>query len=59
MARAAQTIVEEANYSPIQKSLLQRWILSFGTVNFDLEKGPDLETLWPPLGISKEEKDNM
>lgn len=41
------------------KHLLQRWILSIGVVNFDLEKGPDLERLWPPLDISREEKDNM
>ena len=43
----------------VEKSLLQRWILSIGVVNFDLEKGPELETLWPPLSISREERDNM
>ncbi|PWN29580.1 DUF1630-domain-containing protein [Jaminaea rosea] len=43
----------------VEKRLLQRWILSIGVVNFDLEKGPDLETLSPPLDISREERDNI
>ena len=38
---------------------LQRWVLSVGCVNFDLEKGPDLEFLYPSLGISREERDNI
>jgi hypothetical protein len=38
---------------------LQRWILSVGCVNFDLDKGPDLEFLYPSLGISQEERDNI
>ncbi len=42
-----------------ERRLLQRWILSIGCVTFDLELGPDLEFLYPPLGISKEEKDNI
>lgn len=43
----------------VEVKLLQRWILSTGCVNFDLEKGPDLESLSPPLDISREEKDNI
>ncbi|PWN35703.1 DUF1630-domain-containing protein [Meira miltonrushii] len=38
---------------------VQRWVLSVGCVNFDLEKGPDLEFLYPSLGISREERDNI
>lgn len=38
---------------------MQRWVLSVGCVNFDLELGPDLEFLYPPLGISREERDNI
>lgn len=38
---------------------LQRWLLSIACVNFDLELGPDVEFLYPPLEISKEEKDNI
>ena len=43
----------------MDRKALQRWILSVGVVNFDLDLGPDVEFLYPPLGISKEEKDNM
>lgn len=39
--------------------LLQRYVLSIGIVNFDLDLGPDLEFLYPPLGISREERDNI
>ncbi|WFC99776.1 hypothetical protein MYAM1_002521 [Malassezia yamatoensis] len=42
-----------------QRGALQRWILSIALVNFDLELGPDVEFMYPPLGISKEEKDNI
>lgn len=42
-----------------QRNALQRWILSLALVNFDLELGPDVEFMYPPLGISKEEKDNI
>ncbi|CAO1618417.1 unnamed protein product [Sympodiomycopsis kandeliae] len=68
LANAAHAIAEEDSKSSslaktttglVEKALLQRWILSIGIVNFDLEKGPDLESLWPPLSISKEEKDNI
>lgn len=38
---------------------LQRWMLSIACVHFDLELGPDVECMYPPLGISKEEKDNI
>ena len=33
---------------------LQRWMLSIACVHFDLELGPDVECMYPPLGISKE-----
>ena len=42
-----------------QRNALQRWVLSLALVNFDLELGPDVEFMYPPLGISKEEKDNI
>lgn len=38
---------------------MQDWLLSIACVNFDLELGPDVEFLYPPLDISKEEKDNI
>ncbi|TKY90668.1 hypothetical protein EX895_000666 [Sporisorium graminicola] len=41
------------------REAMQRWVLSVGCVNFDLELGPDLEFLYPPLGISREERDNI
>ncbi|CAO1627971.1 unnamed protein product [Parajaminaea phylloscopi] len=54
------SLLAPENYqSSVETNLLQRWILSVGCVNFDLEKGPDLESLSPPLDISKEEKDNI
>ena len=40
-------------------AMLQRWMLSLACVNFDLELGPDVEFMYPPLEISKEEKDNI
>lgn len=45
--------------SDLDESAVQRWVLSVGCVNFDLEKGPDLEFLYPSLGISREERDNI
>lgn len=54
--RLSVTSTEQLN---VERNLLQRWILSIGCVNFDLEKGPDLELLSPPLDISREEKDNI
>ncbi|WFD18887.1 hypothetical protein MCAP1_001100 [Malassezia caprae] len=38
---------------------LRQWVLSVACINFDLELGPDVEFLYPPLEISKEEKDNI
>lgn len=43
----------------LDEAALQRWVLSIGCVNFDLERGPDLEFLYPSLGISREERDCM
>lgn len=60
--------VKESSLAPLvgldslSKSIeasLQRWVLSIGCVNFDLDKGPDLEFLYPSLGISREERDNI
>ncbi|CEH18573.1 Uncharacterized conserved protein [Ceraceosorus bombacis] len=45
--------------SELRREALQRWVLSVGCVNFDLDRGPDLEFLYPPLGISREERDNI
>lgn len=53
-APAAISAVSES-----QRTALQRWVLSLALVNFDLELGPDVEFMYPPLGISKEEKDNI
>ncbi|SPC65548.1 uncharacterized protein UHOD_00684 [Ustilago sp. UG-2017b] len=43
----------------LDREAMQRWVLSVGCVNFDLELGPDLQFLYPPLGISREERDNI
>ncbi|EPQ27383.1 uncharacterized protein PFL1_04922 [Pseudozyma flocculosa PF-1] len=43
----------------LDREAMQRWVLSVGCVTFDLELGPDLEFLYPPLGISREERDNI
>jgi hypothetical protein len=59
---SAKTAVSTAGASSLSPSIqagMQRWILSVGCVNFDLEKGPDLEFLYPSLGISREERDNI
>lgn len=48
-----------AAVSENQRGALQRWVLSLALVNFDLDMGPDVEFMYPPLGISKEEKDNI
>lgn len=53
---AASTV---SSLSEAVQAGMQRWILSVGCVNFDLEKGPDLEFLYPSLGISREERDNI
>lgn len=48
-----------SSHSTLDEFAVQRWVLSVGCVNFDLEKGPDLEFLYPSLGISREERDNI
>lgn len=45
--------------SPLARQALQQWFLSVACVNFDLELGPDVEFMYPAVGISKEEKDNI
>lgn len=56
---SAKTAAAISSPTPSVQAGLQRWILSIGCVNFDLEKGPDLEFLYPSLGISREERDNI
>ncbi|CAO1619207.1 unnamed protein product [Jaminaea pallidilutea] len=51
--------IDEDDERQLEKKLLQRWILSIGCVNFDLERGPDLESLSPHLDISREERDSI
>ncbi|EST10053.2 DENND6 [Kalmanozyma brasiliensis GHG001] len=50
---------KQLNSLNLDRESMQRWVLSVGCVNFDLELGPDLEFLYPPLGISREERDNI
>ena len=38
---------------------LWQWILCICTVNFDLDKGQDLESVYPPLDFTNAEKKNM
>jgi hypothetical protein len=38
---------------------LWRWILCICTVNFDLDKGQDLEFVYPPLEFTNEEKKTL
>lgn len=52
-------VPEVAPVAPDDLGALRRWVLSVACINFDLELGPDVEFLYPPLEISKEEKDNI
>ncbi|KAL9936964.1 hypothetical protein V8E36_004199 [Tilletia maclaganii] len=38
---------------------LQRWLLAFGCVTFDLDRGPELEFLAPALDLNAQERDNI
>lgn len=58
-AAASQGEAQHAHRGALDEAALQRWVLSVGCVNFDLERGPDLEFLYPSLGISREERDCM
>ncbi|PWZ02584.1 DUF1630-domain-containing protein [Testicularia cyperi] len=60
-ARPSSSSSSAAPNAPLRldREAMQRWVLSVGCVNFDLELGPDLEFLYPPLGISREERDNI
>lgn len=64
LSRSASAQKKAGSAAPVSKlnldrEAMQRWVLSVGCVNFDLELGPDLEFLYPPLGISREERDNI
>lgn len=41
------------------RAALQRWILALAVVTFDLDLGPDVEALYPPLALSQAEQDNI
>lgn len=55
----ASTLLEVVTAPLSDEAALQRWVLSVGCVTFDLERGPELEFLYPSLGISREERDNI
>ncbi|KAH9902816.1 DUF1630-domain-containing protein [Cubamyces lactineus] len=44
---------------PEKVSKLHRWILSLVTVNFDLEVGPKITSVYPPLRLSHVESQNI
>ncbi|WFD33446.1 hypothetical protein MCUN1_000259 [Malassezia cuniculi] len=48
-----------AAVAPEARRALQHWVLATAVVNFDLDRGPDVEFLYPPLAISQAEKDNI
>ncbi|KZT20425.1 DUF1630-domain-containing protein [Neolentinus lepideus HHB14362 ss-1] len=44
---------------PDELSRVRRWILGFATVNFDLEFGPTVESVYPYVWLSPSESDNI
>ncbi|KAI0710037.1 DUF1630-domain-containing protein [Earliella scabrosa] len=44
---------------PEKVAKLRRWILGLATVNFDLEVGPKITSMWPPLCLSHSEAQNI
>ncbi|KAH9945275.1 DUF1630-domain-containing protein [Epithele typhae] len=45
--------------SPEKVAKLRRWILSLVTVNFDLDVGPKITSMYPPLGLTHAEAQNI
>ncbi|KAI0711896.1 hypothetical protein C8T65DRAFT_708036 [Cerioporus squamosus] len=44
---------------PEKLSRLRRWIMGLVTVNFDLEVGPKITSIYPPLSLSQSEAENI
>lgn len=51
--------IDIAPVAPDMHRALQRWVLAVAVVTFDIDLGPDVEFLYPPLPISQAEKDNI
>ncbi|KAH7928067.1 DUF1630-domain-containing protein [Leucogyrophana mollusca] len=47
------------NFEPEKLLRMRKWILAFVIVNFDLDVGPVVQGLHPPLWLSQEEKENI
>ncbi|KAH9856489.1 DUF1630-domain-containing protein [Lenzites betulinus] len=45
--------------SPERVAKLRRWTLSLATVNFDLEVGPKITSIYPPLRLTHAESQNI
>lgn len=58
-ARADPRVLDLAPVRETTRAALQRWILALAVVTFDLDLGPDVEFLYPPLGLSQAEQDNI
>ncbi|KDQ13515.1 hypothetical protein BOTBODRAFT_133411 [Botryobasidium botryosum FD-172 SS1] len=50
---------ELAPLEPERLSKLRRWILAVTVVDFDLDIGPVVDTLYPPVRMSPEERQNV
>ncbi|KAJ1747338.1 hypothetical protein LPJ78_004605 [Coemansia sp. RSA 989] len=46
----------EARMDQKMRQKLQRWIMSFGTVHFDVDQGPMLQLLYPHVSFSSSER---
>ncbi|KAJ2120230.1 hypothetical protein IW147_005249 [Coemansia sp. RSA 720] len=55
-AAIARSASLEARMDAKTRERLQRWVLSFGTVHFDVDQGPTLQLLYPHVGFSSSER---
>ncbi|KAJ2850187.1 hypothetical protein IWW36_002095 [Coemansia brasiliensis] len=46
----------EARMDQKMRQKLQRWVISFGTVHFDVDQGPTLQLLYPHMSFSSSER---
>jgi hypothetical protein len=59
---ASDSVADEAVLvpPPVEKlARIHQWIIAFAIVNFDLDIGPVVDILYPPISLTPKEKQNM
>ncbi|KAH9928650.1 uncharacterized protein B0H18DRAFT_244155 [Fomitopsis serialis] len=57
--QSANLSLESLSMDPMKVASLRRWIMSLAIVDFDLEVGPKISCIYPPLDLSPSEEVNI